>query len=149
MVMGWTDTHSHAFHVGRQTFAAFDSDFPNDDLDERRYTLAQLLPRENDALRFDYDFGDGWEHRVTVEAIVAVDAAVRYPRCVAGRRACPPEDCGGPYGYREFLVKLADPMHPEHERMREWGGPFDPSAFDLVETNVGLDAIFPKRGRRV
>ena len=149
MAMGWTDTHLHAFNVGRRTFTDLDPDFPNDDLDERRYTLAHVLPRVKDSLRFDYDFGDGWQHRVTLEAIVSADPDARYPRCVAGRRACPPEDCGGPYGYAEFLEAIGDPTHPEHERLLEWSGPFDADAFDLLDTNLGLDSIFRKRGRRL
>jgi yecA family protein len=145
--MGWTDTHLHAFRIGRDQFGTKDDDWSDDTHDERRYTVADLLPRAGDYLDYDYDFGDGWSHRVTVEAIVPPDATARYPRCTAGRRACPPEDCGGPYGYENFLRAIADPRHPEHEELMEWGGPFDPGAFDLEETNRGINAHF-RRSRK-
>jgi hypothetical protein len=114
-------------------------------IDERHLTLGDLLPFAGDEFDFDYDFGDGWRHRVTVETIVRADAAATYPRCVAGRRACPPDDCGGPDGYKDFVKAIGDQRHPEHKRMKEWGGPFEPDAFDLEEINLALDAFFQRR----
>jgi hypothetical protein len=77
--------------------------------------------------RYTYDFGDGWDHKVTVEKVLPADSANTGPACNDGRRACPPEDCGGTWGYRELLEVLADPRHPERQ---EWiGRPFDPEAF--------------------
>jgi hypothetical protein len=114
---------------------------------QRSVTLAQIAPQPKSRFFFDYDFGDGWEHRVTVEAIVdAKDADA--PRCVAGARACPPEDCGGPFGYADLLDVLADPQHEEHGEMRRWvGDDFDPSVFDLRRANVEIRAL-TRRGRR-
>ena len=75
-----------------------------------------------------YDFGDEWHHLVTLED---VRPAVRRPRCVAGARACPPEDCGGIHGFADFLDAIADPKHPEHSQLMDWsGGAYDPAAFD-------------------
>ena len=95
---------------------------------------------------YAYDFGDGWSHRLTVEKVLAPEPGGSYPRCVSGRRACPPEDVGGPWGYDEFLAAMTDPAHPEHAERREWmGGPFDPAAFDLdaVERGAGRVGLAP------
>jgi hypothetical protein len=82
-------------------------------------------------MRYVYDFGDDWVHKVVVEKVLPADPRISYPVCVAGKRACPPEDCGGVWGYREFLAAISDPDHPEHEEMLEWvGGAFDPEEFD-------------------
>jgi hypothetical protein len=145
--MGWTDSHLHAFRVGDITYGVRDPDFPDDMRSERSVTLAQIAPQPKSRFLFDYDFGDGWEHRVTVEAIVdAKDADA--PRCVAGARACPPEDCGGPYGYANLLDVLADPQHEGHEEMRAWvGDEFDPTVFDLRRANEEIRAL-KRRGWR-
>lgn len=145
VAMGWTNTHLHCFRVGRETFGMPDPDYPTDDLDERRYTLAQVLPVVGDSLRFEYDFGDGWVHRVTTETIEAENPTHTYPRCVAGKRACPPEDCGGPWGYARFLRAIGDPKHEEHEEMLRWGGRFDAASFDVDETNRELASAFRRK----
>jgi len=104
--------------------------------------LCSVAPAVGAKLLYEYDFGDGWQHDVVVEAIVAPEDGVRYPTCVAGKRACPPEDCGGPYGYIELLKALADPGHPEHEDKVDWiGDDFDPEAFNLDEVNALLRRI--------
>jgi Plasmid pRiA4b ORF-3-like protein/Domain of unknown function (DUF6933) len=128
---GWCNSHLHEFEVGRQRFGIPD---PDDDWgepahDERRIRL-DAVAGEGSSFGYTYDFGDGWEHRVVVEKLLpTADSAV--PACIDGRRACPPEDCGGPWGYRELLEILADPAHPEHEERLKWlGGPFDPEAFN-------------------
>jgi len=88
---------------------------------------------------YEYDFGDGWQHKIVVEKVQPPEESVQYPRCISGRRACPPEDCGGPYGYPEFLEALHDPNHPEHQMYSDWiGGEFDPEEFDLQEINRAL-----------
>lgn len=85
------------------------------------------------------DFGDGWEHEITVEKRLAPESGVRLPRCVAGKRACPPEDCSGVWGYEHFLGVIHDEDHPEHEAMLEWaGGSFDPESFSVEEVNKDL-----------
>ena len=107
--------------------------------------LSQVAPGAGDRLSYTYDFGDDWEHGILVEAVDDAEAGVSYPRCVAGRRACPPEDCGGIWGYSDLLEILADPAHKEHEDRLEWLGlssaaEFDPDAFDLDQVNSGLSA---------
>jgi hypothetical protein len=86
-----------------------------------------------------YDFGDGWTHDVVVEKILEPEPGVSYPRCVVGKRACPPEDCGGPWGYAELLAAIGDPTHERHEEIMDWiGDPFDPEAFDVKQVNKAL-----------
>ena len=104
--------------------------------DEDAVTLTELCPKVKSMLAYEYDFGDGWEHTVEVQKIVEAEDGVQYPVCLAGKGACPPEDCGGVWGYNDLLDALADPKHENHDDMVEWlGGPFDPEAFDLDEVN--------------
>jgi hypothetical protein len=83
--------------------------------------------------------GDTWEHTIIIEKTVPAEAGIQYPRCIAGQRACPPEDCGGPWTYADFLEAIQDPEHPWHKDRIEWiGGEFDAEAFDLDEVNAKL-----------
>ncbi len=107
--MGWYGGHLHLFDVRGMTYGDPDPDWGGDMADERKVGLAQALPTVGSKMRWDYDFGDGWEHDVVVEAIDPPAAATRYPVCIAGRRACPPEDCGGPWGYQDLLDALERP----------------------------------------
>lgn len=91
---------------------------------------------------YEYDFGDGWEHEVVVEAVWRMPLGLKFAVCLDGANACPPEDCGGPFGYEELLRVLADPTHEDHENMRGWvGGPMDPTEFDLGLTNARLQTV--------
>ena len=95
-----------------------------------------------DRFVYEYDFGDSWEHQIVVEKVLVPEAGVRYPVCLAGKRACPPEDVGGIWGYAEFLEAMRDPEHTEHETMLAWiGGAFDAQAFDLEGINQRLRHI--------
>lgn len=147
--MGWTDSHLHQFEIKGTLFGLPDPDDEDWGVpvrDERRARLTQVVGARVKKFRYDYDFGDGWEHDITVEKIVPAEPDVVYPRCTAGRRACPPEDCGGPWGYGELLAAVGDPGHPEHAEMREWlSDDFDADAFDLDDVNA---ALAPRRGRR-
>jgi hypothetical protein len=131
--MGWTDSHLHAFDIGGATFGDLE-DLDGSGIDESRARLSRAIGKVS-KFRYEYDFGDGWVHDVAIERTDG-DAAV--PRCLAGRRACPPEDCGGPGGYDHLLKVLADPAHEEHTELAEWVGAFDPAAFDVAETNDRL-----------
>lgn len=138
--MGWADSHLHAFRAGGVTYGVpnADPDFPDDTQNERNARLDQVA-QEGDTLIYEYDFGDGWEHEIKIEKALAADLAVHYPRCTAGSRACPPEDCGGPPGYAHLLDVLRDPAHEEYDDLREWvGEDFDPEAFDLDAINKML-----------
>lgn len=144
ILMGWTDYHLHQFVVGGQYYGTPDPDFGFDEvLDERRYRLSQILDLEKDSIIYEYDFGDGWEHKITLEKILPFDPKAQLPLCVKGKGACPPEDVGGIWGYANFLEALANPAHEEHEDLKEWvGGEFDPDAFDVDEVNAMLLSHF-------
>jgi len=145
--MGWYGGHLHAFEADGTRYGRPDPDWGNDDLDENRFSLGEVLPEVGSKMRWDYDFGDGWEHDVLVEEIGPREAGVTYPICLAGRRACPPEDCGGPWGYENLLQALADPNHPDHEDMREWMAlDFDPAHFDMEETSAAMRSPRPLEG---
>jgi hypothetical protein len=132
---GWWNRHLHEFEVDRTRYSIPDvlDDWGEPTLDERRMRL-DAVAGEGSSFRYTYDFGDGWEHRIVVENVLTSDTNTALPMCTDGRRACPPEDCGGTWGYRELLEILADPTDPEHDERREWlGRPFDPEAFDRNE----------------
>ena len=98
-------------------------------MDERRIRLSNFS--EGGKFRYEYDFGDDWEHEIVVEKILAPEVGVRYPVCLKGKRACPPEDSQGPHGYPMFLRTIQDPNDPDREQLLAWvGGQFDPEQFD-------------------
>jgi hypothetical protein len=140
--MGWTNSHLHEFIVGEHSYS--DPDFEIDEAkSEYRYRLARLAPRVRNTIAYLYDFGDGWEHQIRVERIIEDDK--RYPGrpvCLAGARNCPPEDCGGSWGYQKFLEAISNKKHKEHKELLAWvGGSFDPENFDLEEVNHQLSKI--------
>lgn len=122
VALGWTDSHLHQFRTEETTYAVpFEVwDDQEREVDERGVPMSSLPKR----FVYAYDFGDGWEHEIEV-----LGRGGDEPGCVGGKGACPPEDCGGPYGYDELLAALADTRHPEHQRMTAWVGnglrPFD------------------------
>ena len=144
VVMGWTDSHLHQFVTRDETRYAAPSPYGDPDWDEevsnsRKARVRDVLPAKGVQLVYEYDFGDGWEHLIKVVDIRQPEPGTKCPRCLAGARRCPPEDCGGPYNYPEMLAALADPKHPEHEDLAEWiGGEFDSESFDLDEVNEVL-----------
>jgi hypothetical protein len=131
--MGWRDYHLHLFEIADVSYGDVE-DFPGELGDEATFTVGEAAGAA-DLWRYEYDFGDGWDHDIRVGERLAPSA----PRCLDGARACPPEDCGGPSGYEHLLVVLADPSHAEHAELLEWlGGEFDPDAFDVAEINALL-----------
>jgi hypothetical protein len=140
--MGWTDSHLHQFWKGETCYGSPDPEFGARRESERRSRLDEVLGRIKDRMVYEYDFGDGWQHDIVLEAIVAANEP--GVRVLDGRGACPPEDVGGIGGYYRFLEAIQNPTHPEHHEMREWGGPFDPDAFDVAAVNKA----FRRRVRR-
>lgn len=136
IAMGWTNSHLHQFVAGRKTIGVPDPDFPAGTVSEDGVRIDSLLKRAKDWITYEYDFGDGWEHKITLEKILPYQSGEEIPRCTGGRRGCPPEDVGGAWGYKEFLEAYKDKNHPEHEEMVEWAGEyFDPEHFDPAEVN--------------
>ena len=145
LVMGWTNSHLHQFISGRTFYGIKDDEFSFglEVKDENKYTLNELLGSEKETIVYEYDFGDSWEHKIILEKILPYEKDKKLPLCIKGKRAYPPEDCGGIWGYQELLNTLSDPENPEYEEMLEWlGGGFDPEAFDIAETNEQLSAYF-------
>jgi hypothetical protein len=137
-VMGWYGGHLHEFNFFGDTYSDPEG-MEGEVLDERKVTLGQLITGEKEKFHYLYDFGDSWEHEILVEKILPIEKGTRYPVCLAGKRACPPEDCGGAPGYENLLEALKDPSHPEHEEMFEWlPGDFDSEKFDIKSINVEL-----------
>jgi hypothetical protein len=139
--MGWTGGHLHAFDVAGRQYG--DPRTVDDVADENRLTLEGVVKSGVARFRYTYDFGDDWEHEVVIEKTPPAEAAKSVPACVAGKRACPPEDCGGVWGYQELLEILADPAHPERAERIEWlGDEFDPEDFSVEIADARLAARF-------
>ncbi len=145
VAIGWTNSHLHQFRAGddcysdtRHHFSEFEGE--PEILEARKFTLRQIAPREQAAFGYDYDFGDSWEHEITVEKILPPGTTASTTAiCLDGARACPPEDCGGIWGYDNLLKILKNRKHPEHTSMKEWlGRAFDAEAFDVAKTNLWL-----------
>jgi hypothetical protein len=145
--MGWLDHHLHVFRVpGPGTGEVEQIGIPDDDpfegdkptLPGWEIPITRHFTRPGTTVPYEYDFGDGWEHELTLEAILPRQAGQKYPLCVDGARACPPEDCGGVYGYENLLTVIQDRTHEEHASMLEWlGGRFDPERFDPKRVKFG------------
>lgn len=136
---GWQDCHLHLFDVNDEQYGVPDSWGIDEIPDESGKKLNGLLAFEKCSMLYTYDFGDTWEHSILLEKILPADPAQKLPVCIKGKRACPPEDCGGPWSYENLLEILADPKHEEHKDVKEWtGGDFDPEEFNLDEINASL-----------
>jgi len=150
--MGWSDYHLHEFEMVdpstglKVNIGIPDEDFGREILPGWKQKIADYFSMGNRLAEYIYDFGDNWEHIIKLEKILPRDENVDYPICIAGKRACPPEDCGGIWGYENFLEIINDPDNEEYEDMIEWvGGEFDPEHFDVKE--VSFDD--PDKRRRI
>lgn len=146
--MGWTNSHLHQFIVQKRRYGLVDPDlgmdWDNDLLDESDFKVQDVLKAEGDSIAYEYDFGDGWLHKVGLEKVLPFKLGQPLPYCVKGKRACPPEDVGGVPGYMDFVEKWLDPNHPEHADLVEWAGDFygGPEYFSLDEANEFLTEFF-------
>ncbi len=139
IAMGWWNSHLHEFRIGGRSFGMI---LPYDDFneaeDETKVYLRELDLKKGDKMLYTYDFGDNWEHLLEVEK--TEEAELLLPVCLTGKRHCPPEDCGGIWGYQDLLEVIKDPKDPDYEDMKEWlPEDFDPAFFDLESTNAELE----------
>lgn len=142
VVMGWENYHLYQFTASGTEYGEPDPDFGVRVRSSRTARLSQIAPTRRGKFLYVYDFGDNWGHEILVEKIESPEAGVRYPVCLAGERACPPEDCGGVWGYADLLEIIRAPHDERHEEMMEWlGGSFDPEHFDLEAINRDLRRI--------
>lgn len=143
LVLGWEDYHLHEFEIGEERYGLpeqWESGWDDGEVsNSRKVKLSQLVEEGVKKFRYQYDMGDSWEHTITVEKPQPSEPGVKYPRCIAGERAGPPEDCGGAWGYGDFVDAIQNPKHERHDELLEWvGGEFDPEAFNLDAVNMEL-----------
>jgi len=148
--MGWTNSHLHQFEI--QGIVCGDLELLSGECDSFVGTnsletmVSDIVPQSGARFRFsyEYDFGDRWEHEVVFEGCLPTDQSVRYPLCLEGERACPPEDVGGVDGYGEFLAAIADAYHSEHKEWMAWaGGDFDSNRFDATAATKDMQRGLP------
>ncbi len=148
LTMGWHDYHLYQFEIDEANYGEPDPEWEDFDIEMRnaRTTrLSQVVSKGKTIFTYEYDFGDSWRHELLVEQILPPEEGVRYPVCLGGERACPPEDCGGIGGYAEVSRVLETPTDPEYEEMRVWVGMrFNPEAFDLAHVNARLERVRPR-----
>jgi hypothetical protein len=148
--MGWTNSHLHRFQIGGKEYG--DPDLLDDGFDDHEFAdststrFSAILPKSGKPFPFEYeyDFGDGWHHEVLFEGCLRAERGKRYPVCIEGARACPPEDVGGTGGYEEFVEAITDPENEDHDGILEWaGGAFDAEAFDPVKVTKRMKRGLP------
>ena len=139
--MGWTNSHLHLFEIGGELYGEASTEWDIEVLDSRKMTLEKIFSGGRASFMYEYDLGDSWRHEITLLGTVEVEGDEKLA-CMAGARACPPEDCGGTMGYRNLLVALSDPDHEEHDIMLEWvGDKFDPNVFDVASVDLALKRL--------
>lgn len=142
--MGWDCSHLHEFAMCNPRTGSLDriasseevAEVGGDLINQDSVTIDSYFSSANKKANYTYDFGDDWEHEIVLEKILDVVDGVDYPICIAGKRACPPEDCGGVWGYQNLIEILADPNNEEYEERLEWYGEFDSEEFDLKEVRL-------------
>jgi len=148
--MGWTNSHLHHFRVGKQLYG--DPEVMQENFEDLGYKdstktmISNILPVDGKRFSFsyEYDFGDSWEHEIRFEGACEPTAASKCPVCIEGERACPPEDCGGVWGYADLLEAINDKKHERHDELLEWlGESFDPDAFDSHEATERMKTGMP------
>jgi Plasmid pRiA4b ORF-3-like protein len=146
--MGWYSCHLHDFDVdGRRYGDPSDTDDWDDEAlaDESRLRLSALAGSGVTRFLYTYDFGDRWQHDILIEKASPAGVMKARPACTAGKRNCPPEDCGGPWGYAELIEVLANPAHPRYDEQLEWvGDEFEPETFSVADADAALAAAFER-----
>lgn len=147
--MGWSNYHMHNFYAPRTGafYGLPDPEGYSDDEEERTVILSDVLSKEGDYLKYEYDFGDSWEHTLTLKKILTRVPGVEYPQLTGAKGACPPEDCGGSWEYEYLKTVLSNTKHIEYEDRSEWvglkrGQTWDANAADLAELAKGMRRIY-------
>ena len=142
--MGWTNSHLHQFKIDGKTCGdpeLLEDGFDDlDCIDSTVTKISEVVPIGGKRFRFtyEYDFGDSWQHEILFEGSPQPEPGRKYPLCIEGERACPPEDVGGVWSYAEFVEAIGDPKHGRHAELLEWSGPFDPEEFDPAEATKAM-----------
>jgi hypothetical protein len=148
--MGWNNSHLYAFEVDGVEYSAAEMGEDGDCCDSYSCKLSHVASQKPRSFFYLYDFGDDWGHVIKIERSLPAEPNTRYPRCTDGKRACPPEDCGGASGYETLLEAIQDPGHAEHAEMLEWvGGKFNSEAFNVKRVNRGLERLGREDPKRV
>ncbi len=153
--MGWTNSHLYQFKINGERYGDPQLiDVPSDDyycVDATVTKISDVLPKSGDrfSFQYDYDFGDSWHHEILFEGCLSTSKGIRYPLCLEGARACPPEDVGGVGGYAEYLEVLADVNDDRHEEMLRWRGTFEPEKFDAGKATKLMQRGLPNWRRYV
>jgi hypothetical protein len=151
--MGWENCHLHQFIITSpkngiiERISIHFEDPIEEELDvinESRVKISSYFSLNNKKAKYEYDFGDSWMHDILLEKIMPIEENIKYPRCISGKRSCPPEDCGGVWGYYDFLEIIKNPDHPEYKERIEWIGEFDFEAFDAKEVKFPNAKILVK-----
>lgn len=139
-VMGWTNSHLHHFIFDNKFYSEPNEYDELGTIDYSRIKLNEMLKNEKDTIIYEYDFGDSWEHNIKLENILPASENKARPICINGKRRCPPEDCGGTYGYMDLIEIINNQLHEEYEETMEWlGGEFDPKYFNVDSINIRLE----------
>lgn len=141
--LGWQNQELYQFIIDEQIYGDRDLGSGETRHDASAVTLGELVKRPKTTLIYEYDLADGWEHEVLVEKIKPIEASeVEIPQCIAGENACPPEGCGGIFGYYELLSVIKDEKHPAYSEFKEQYGDVDAKAFDIEASNRRLRSLF-------
>jgi len=139
IVMGWENAHLHQFVINGEEYGKPDKEFDKEINNEKKFTMGEIIVREKQRFEYQYDFGDDWRHDLLVEKIFPAEPDWKHPVVLVGARACPPEDCGGIWGYMDMLEIMSNPKHERYDEIMDWtGGEFDPEAFPMDEINTCL-----------
>lgn len=150
--MGWTNSHLYEIRAGGVGWSTPDpdADGAGDFRDARKARLDDMLEDIGaKTLKYLYDFGDGWEHKITIERLLDPVPGVLYPRLLDAKGRCPPEDVGGPWGYAALLAAIADPAHERHRELRDWhGDDFSPYVVDIDWLAEDVDELAQRWSRK-
>jgi len=150
LAFGWWNYHLHQFLIADRRYGdpwLLDDGFEDSEIvDSTATKLSDIVPKDGKRYGFtyEYDFGDGWQHEILFEGCLEAKKGARYPLCVEGKRACPPEDVGGVGGYVDYCEAMSDPKHKEHDDWMAWRGPYDPEALDPVKMTKNMRRGMPK-----